>query len=465
MPISNKMIVILSILTLSIVQVNAQDIHEAAWNGDFEKVQEMLEKNPELLNTRGPWGWTPLQRAVYFNHSNIVRFLISKGADVNFETPDGETALHWALKCGHGKLAKLLIRNNAVGDIEDTWGITPPQLTVENGYTEIFRMLAARGMNMRIKEKHYGRTFLHLAAIHGHLDIAKMLIDQGLDVDAVDHDGKSPYYYALKYGNKKIAQMLEEWGDLKHRPGTNRNSSIELNKQLKTGEAIIWYLGSCGWAIKTQHHFLIFDYWEYGNRPAEPSLSNGHIDPAHIKDLHVMVSVTHAHVDHYDPVIFEWEKRVDDITYVFGWKAKENPEYIYMVGPQAVQKVDGIDIYTINSHHVDVPEVAYLVNVDGLTIYFNGDYSGEIRKDIDYLATKSDTIHLAFSEGSASVTSYMLETLKPAAWFPMHERGTEFKYKEFPQKVAEMNVKTQVVCAENRGDRFYFKEGTIVQDE
>lgn len=177
------------------------------------------------------------------------------------------------------------------------------------------------------------------------------------------------------------------------------------------------------------------------------------------------VFVTHAHVDHYDPVIFEWEKWTDNITYVFGWKAKENPDYIYMVGPRAVENVDGIDIYTINSHHVDVPEVAYLVKVDGLTIYFNGDYSGEIRKDIDYIATKSDTVHLAFAEGSASVTSYMLQTLKPILWFPMHERGTEFKYKEFPQEIAEMNVTTEVICAENRGDRFHFKEGTIVQDE
>ena len=465
MPIINKMLVILSILTLSVVQVNAQDIHEAAWHGDFEKVQELLKENPELLNARGPWGWTPLQRAVYFNHSNIVRFLISKGSDVNLTTPDGETALHWSLKCGHRELAKLLIRNNAVGDIQDQWGITPLQLTVENGYTEILRMLTERRMNLMVKEKHYGRTFLHLAAIHGHLDIVKMLIDQGLDVDAVDHDGNTPYYYSLKYGNKKIAQMLEERGDFKHRHGTYRNCSNELKKQLEAGEAIIWYLGSCGWAIKTQHHFLIFDYWEYGKRPAEPSLSNGHINPDDIKDLHVMVFVTHAHVDHYDPVIFDWEKWVDDITYVFGWKAKENPEYIYMVGPRAVEDVNGIDIYTINSHHVDVPEVAYLINVDGLGIYFNGDYSGEIRKDIDYIATKSDAVHLAFSEGPASVTSYMLETLEPAAWFPMHERGTEFKFKEFPQKVAEMNVATKVLCAENRGDRFYFKRGTIIQDE
>jgi hypothetical protein len=122
-----------------------------------------------------------------------------------------------------------------------------------------------------------------------------------------------------------------------------------------------------------------------------------------------------------------------------------------------------MEIYTINSHHVDVPEVAYLVKVDGLAIYFNGDYNGEIRKDIDYLKTKSDHIDLAFAEGGASVTTYMLERFKPTIWFPMHERGTEFKYKKFVTKAVEMNFKTIVVCAENRGDRYFFRNGKIEQ--
>ncbi len=37
-----------------------------------------------------------------------------------------------------------------------------------------------------------------------------------------------------------------------------------LSKSLKKGDASIWYLFHSGWAIKTQNHFLIFDYYESG---------------------------------------------------------------------------------------------------------------------------------------------------------------------------------------------------------
>ena len=177
--------------------------------------------------------------------------------------------------------------------------------------------------------------------------------------------------------------------------------------------------------------------------------------------MNVTVFVTHSHVDHYDPVIFEWEKVVDHIHYVFGWKAKDNPDYSYMTEPRSSENMNGMEIYTINSHHVDVPEVAYLIKVDGLTLYFNGDYCGEIKKDIDYLSAKSQLVDLAFSEGGASVTPYLLEKMKPTVWFPMHERGTEFKNRKYVQWVKEMGLKIEVVCAENRGDRYLFKKNSI----
>lgn len=65
------------------------------------------------------------------------------------------------------------------------------------------------------------------------------------------------------------------------------NSSLNnlLSKPLKRGEAIIWYLFHSGWAVKTQSHFLIFDYWEMGNKPTDPSLANGFINPREIDAL------------------------------------------------------------------------------------------------------------------------------------------------------------------------------------
>jgi L-ascorbate metabolism protein UlaG (beta-lactamase superfamily) len=67
-----------------------------------------------------------------------------------------------------------------------------------------------------------------------------------------------------------------------------------LKKELKEGEAIVWYIFHSGWAIKTKTHFLIFDYWQSSNVEAQKlSLDNGFINPNEIKDFNLGVFVSH----------------------------------------------------------------------------------------------------------------------------------------------------------------------------
>ena len=95
-----------------------------------------------------------------------------------------------------------------------------------------------------------------------------------------------------------------------------------LQKQLAEKEFIIWYLSHSGYAIKTKSALLIFDYWEKGRDGKNEdnhhsfSLANGRINPEEIKELNVCVFVTHAHLDHYDQVIFEWENKIKNISYL-----------------------------------------------------------------------------------------------------------------------------------------------------
>ena len=176
-----------------------------------------------------------------------------------------------------------------------------------------------------------------------------------------------------------------------------------LQPGIPAGGASVWYLGHCGYAVKTRNHFLIFDYQQtYDGRqrksmPSRCSLDRGWIDPEEIKALRVRVFVSHSHEDHYDPVIFTWRKVVPDIAYYFGWKADDDPAYNYLIGPRGELTSGGLTIATINSHHSGVPEVAWLIKVDGLVIYHNGDCLPEDpAAEYDFLRTKSTHVDLAF---------------------------------------------------------------------
>jgi hypothetical protein len=56
-----------------------------------------------------------------------------------------------------------------------------------------------------------------------------------------------------------------------------------LDQQLADGEALVWYLGHRGWAVKTRTSLLIFDYWEQEAIQGEPSLSTGRVNPAELR--------------------------------------------------------------------------------------------------------------------------------------------------------------------------------------
>jgi L-ascorbate metabolism protein UlaG (beta-lactamase superfamily) len=240
---------------------------------------------------------------------------------------------------------------------------------------------------------------------------------------------------------------------------------------LRAGEARIWYLGHCGFAVRTARHLLVFDYQERRDGPvprtppAAPGLDRGWIDPAEIARDRVRVFTSHSHTDHFDPVTFTWKRTIPDIAYYFGWKAADEPSYRYLVGPRATFEGDGLEIFTINSHHSGVPEVAFLVKVDGLVIYHNGDYRMDYRADFPHLQQHAKRVDLVFVLGVSDPTDQyalqttdLIERFHPGAVFPMHAQAGAPMYREFART---FGARVPVMVPEKLGDRFEYRGGSI----
>ena len=54
----------------------------------------------------------------------------------------------------------------------------------------------------------YGWTPLYEAIHQGHLDVVKLLVEEGADLDHVDMAGWSPLYLAAYYGHLDIVKFL-----------------------------------------------------------------------------------------------------------------------------------------------------------------------------------------------------------------------------------------------------------------
>jgi len=459
-------------------------LHEAAFSGNL-RLLDILVKNGADVDALNKEGSTPLLSVTQAGREEVIEWLLARGAKLNVRNKYNETPLTFPLGNGFVGLAeKLWPRAEALKDRDllekyplhraaylgvtgavsfalnkgvpveskDESGRTPFQRAAQGGNVEVAQMLLSKGAVFDAPDPD-GSAPLLLAVKKGRRDMVRLLLEKGAAVAAKDGQGRTPLELASDYGYPDIADILVQAG-ASPKPGeAPRDVRSILAKPLKDGQAIVWSLGHCGFAVKTRSRLLIFDYFSRGGpRPAKPSLANGFIDPEEIKDQDVTVFVSHSHGDHFDPVILGWRSIVKNIRYVFGWNARKGERTMDMPAPRPTASLDGLEIFTVNGEHNDVPETAYLVKVDGLSIYHAGDYISPVaafKADMDHLRGKAGRVDLAF------VSQFeQAEALAPAVVFPMHGANREYMYEAFAREAAEKKLPSRVICPENKGDRF-----------
>jgi ankyrin repeat protein len=109
------------------------DVNEGGYNaplqvaarfGDVRMVQALHEMKADL-ESKDPYGRTPICAASHNGHSAVVQWLVRSNASVNCTSVYGETPMHAAARHGHAKVLKLLLDAKAGATVVDDEGITP----------------------------------------------------------------------------------------------------------------------------------------------------------------------------------------------------------------------------------------------------------------------------------------------------------------------------------------------------
>jgi hypothetical protein len=92
------------------------------------------------------------------------------------------------------------------------YGRTQLHHCVENGFTtSVKRLLSIRNINVNVKAVN-GSTPLHDAALKGHIEIARLLLQSGAEVNVRKNGGSTPLHCAAGYGHVEILHLLVENG-------------------------------------------------------------------------------------------------------------------------------------------------------------------------------------------------------------------------------------------------------------
>ncbi|MCK4761890.1 MAG: ankyrin repeat domain-containing protein [Candidatus Aminicenantes bacterium] len=242
--------VLLTLLVFAVFALPAE-IHEAAGKGDRQRVEELLKKDPNLVNARitgsedgMAFRKTPLHFAAEAGHMDVVKLLIEYKADVNSRTAFGFTPLHFAALQGRKAAAELLIAKKCKLDARNTFNITPIFLAASRGHMEIVELLLSKGMDINTKGNN-GMTLLHAAALGGSVSAALSLSEKGMNVNAQNIFGKNPMHFAAAEGHKGVVELLTAKGaklDSKSLDGSTALHSAAAGKH----DRIVEFLKSKG---------------------------------------------------------------------------------------------------------------------------------------------------------------------------------------------------------------------------
>lgn len=223
---------------------------EAACKGDKETIQNLLQQDKNLANIQSKKiQSTPLHLAAHRGYSDIVKFLIDAGADVNAKEGNysKSTPLHWAAKEGNLQAVKLLVESGAKLDVKDNWfNLTPfgwtdivncdfDEGSIENHHPEVRAYLLDRGAqwdifnalalnqrdvinslieaNPQILSDRLGFVMdefqpLHFAIKNMMPETVELLLERGANVNAATSLSVTPLCMATEIGNRQIIELL-----------------------------------------------------------------------------------------------------------------------------------------------------------------------------------------------------------------------------------------------------------------
>jgi ankyrin repeat protein len=130
------------------------DVFEAAALGRTERVRELLDDLPSLVNAYGDDGFHPVGLASFFGHIETARLLFERGADANqlARNEHIQTAAIHAAAASEGKdeatryeLVKLALEHGADPNLPQAGGFRAIDAARQNGDKRVEQLLREHG--------------------------------------------------------------------------------------------------------------------------------------------------------------------------------------------------------------------------------------------------------------------------------------------------------------------------------
>lgn len=217
---------------------------------NIEQIRELIDKGVNL-NVKDANGWTPLMKVAFIGRIATAKLLIEKGADVNTSDFHGNTILMHVAAMPfpeQAEIFKILVQKGADVNAKNVerWTalmqaakghsatiikelINKGKMDVAKNFEsiplEMARLLIKNGADVNAKDVR-GLTALIMAASEGHTETVKQLIDSEAEINAQDKYGLTPLMYAVPNKIEAMNLLVKNGADVNIRTVTGRTALI-----------------------------------------------------------------------------------------------------------------------------------------------------------------------------------------------------------------------------------------------
>lgn len=186
----------------------------AASGGYIGIVKILLAHGAEINSRTGSkLGISPLMLASMNGHTATVKLLLDMGADINAQIETNRnTALTLACFQGRHEVVSLLVERRANIEHRAKTGLTPLMEAASGGYIEVGRVLLEKGADVNAPPVPSSRdTALTIAADKGHQKFCDLLLSRGAIVEVRNKKGSTPLWLAANGGHLEVCQLLARY--------------------------------------------------------------------------------------------------------------------------------------------------------------------------------------------------------------------------------------------------------------
>ncbi len=260
---------------------NWPPLNIAAWRGQADAVRLLLANPATNVDSLDPEGFTPLLRAAYQGHDDVLEMLLVAKANVVHQVQDGRYALQVAAQRGHNAAVQRLLKAGAqeqptkgqepllnalarTGQQEIALTLlpgltevdvsfesrTPLHHAAERGHDRLLKALLSRKATVNATDK-LRYTPLHLAILHGHEAAAKLLLAAKSSLQAEDIEGNTPLALAAFKGRHQLVPLLIVTETLEK---TNAKGNTPLMLAAQAGhEPVVTLLLNAGASVEARN--------------------------------------------------------------------------------------------------------------------------------------------------------------------------------------------------------------------